>query len=252
MSTPRILVVEDESDLSDILAYNLKKEGFGVFTTGDGFEAIKIAQRETPTVILLDLMINGLTGLRVCQRLKTEPATAGISVIIVSALGAEDDVFRGLECGADDYVTKPFKIKEVIARVRTVLRRVRPAAAENAADLLAFPPLVLNQASHEVTLSGERLTFTATEYRLLRFLMANPERVFTREQLLAQISDGKAGVIGRNIDVHVRSLRRKLGAHATMIDTARGVGYRFRPPAAGANRAETGELSPRVGGVASG
>jgi two-component system phosphate regulon response regulator PhoB len=207
----------------------LKKEGFTVFATDDGFDTLQLVRRENPAVLLLDLMIPGLNGLQVCQRLKADQSASGMSIIMVSACDAEDDVLRGLECGADDYVRKPFKLKEIIARVRTVLRRSRPFVEGMADEVLSFPPLTLNQASHEVFLDGVRLALTATEYRLLRFLMAHPERVFDRAQLLRQISDHKTDVIGRNIDVHIRSIRRKLAAQATMIDTARGAGYRFLP-----------------------
>ena len=229
VAPPKILVVEDEADLREILIYHLNREGFAVVATGDGYESLQLAQRERPDVVLLDLMLPGLDGWQVCRRLRTT-ATGGAHVIIMSARDTEDDVLRGLELGADDYVRKPFRLKEVVARVRTVLRRIPlGATAEAPGDTLAHPPLTLSVARHEGRLHGEPLALTATEYRLLHLLMSHPERIFGRQQLLAQICEQRPSVSGRNIDVHVRSLRRKLGAHAAMIDTARGVGYRFTP-----------------------
>ena len=229
VAPPKILVVEDEADLREILTYHLNREGFSVVATGDGYESLQLAQRERPDIVLLDLMLPGLDGWQVCRRLRTT-GNSSAQVIIMSARDAEDDVLRGLELGADDYVRKPFRLKEVVARVRTVLRRVPlGASAEDAGDMLAHPPLTLSVARHEVRLQGEPLALTATEYRLLHLLMSHPERIFGRQQLLGQICEQRPSASGRNIDVHVRSLRRKLGAHAAMIDTARGVGYRFTP-----------------------
>lgn len=229
MHAQKILVVEDEPDLREILVYHFKREGFTVFESGNGEECLQIVRRENPSVLLLDLMLPGLSGLQVCRMLKAQPQATGLSIIMISALTSEEDILRGLELGADDYVRKPFKPKEVVARVRTVLRRLRPAGNETAEEILHFAPLILNQARHEVTLEGQPVAFTATEYRLLTVLMSQPERVFGRSQLLRQISDFRSGVVGRNVDVHIRSIRRKLGQHAPMIDTSRGVGYRFLP-----------------------
>jgi two-component system phosphate regulon response regulator PhoB len=231
MPALKVLVIEDEPDLRDILLYHLGREGFSVESTPDGYEALQIARRSRPDVVLLDLMIEGLDGFSVCRQLKGAPASGGPHIIIVSARVEEDDVLRGLAQGADDYVRKPFKPREVIARVRAVLRRTQETAVENAGEILRFHPLVINHASHEVALCGEKLALTATEYRILHYLVAHPGRVFTRAQLLRQVSGDASGVIGRNIDVHIRSLRKALGQHASLIETARGVGYRFLPPA---------------------
>lgn len=223
----KILVIEDEPDLRELLVYHLTREGFATFATGDGYEALKIARTEQPDLLLLDVMIDGLDGLNVCQQLKEDTLGAGLNIIIVSGLGAETDIMLGLEKGADDYIRKPFKPKEVIARVRTVLRRARTQKREPGDEVLVSPPLSLDPASHEVRLAGAALTLTASEYRLLRYFLSHPNRVFTRNQLLDQLHEHKPEVIGRNIDVHIRSLRMKLGDHAGMIDTVRGVGYRF-------------------------
>lgn len=227
---PKVLIVEDDVDLRDLLVYHLKREGFLVFATGDGYESLHLARQEQPHVVLLDLMLEQLDGLQVCRQLKGDTSATSPSVIIVSARTDEDDVLQGLSLGADDYVRKPFKPKEVVARVKTVLRRGRLLTpGDPARDIISFPPLALDHACREVTLDNARLALTATEYRLIHFLMRHPERVFNRSQLLAHISDHKPGATGRNVDVHVRSLRRKLGIHAGLIDTARGVGYRFAP-----------------------
>ena len=218
MTAGKVLVVEDEPDLREILIYNLKREGFTVYASGDGWESLLIAQREKPDVVLLDLMLPTMDGLEVCRKLRAQ-ASYGVHVIIVSARNQEEDILRGLELGADDYVGKPFSLKEIVARIRTVLRRV-PAGTT---------PLSLSTASHEVHLEKIPIQLTATEYRLLHLLMSQPGRIFNRQQMLAQVGEQRAHLTGRNIDVHVRALRRKFGHHAALIDTARGVGYRFVP-----------------------
>ncbi len=231
VSAGKILVVEDEPDLREILIYHFKREGFDVCSSGDGWESLQIAQLERPDVVLLDLMLPTIDGWEVCRKLRAQVGY-GVHIIIISARNQEDDVLRGLELGADDYARKPFSLKELVARVRTVLRRVpsgtRPGHAEEA---LCHPPLTLSTASHEVRLDGVPLQLTATEYRLLHLLMGHPGQIFNRQQMLAHVGEQRTHLTGRNIDVHIRALRRKFGAHAAMIDTARGVGYRFVPRA---------------------
>jgi len=229
MSAETILVVEDEDDLRAIIVYHLKREGFRVLETTNGEDAVQIIRRERPAVVLLDLMLPGIDGIRVCSMLRRNAEQPDLSIVMVSALASEDDVLRGLELGADDYIRKPFKPKEVTARVQAVLRRRRPSVGEATGEVMHHPPLSINQARHEVHLAGMPVMLTATEYRLLCTLMSYPERVFDRMQLLRLISDHPTGAIGRNIDVHIRAIRRKLGDYAGMIDTARGVGYRFLP-----------------------
>jgi DNA-binding response OmpR family regulator len=180
-------------------------------------------------VVLLDLMLPTMDGWEVCRKLRNA-AGYGVHVIIISARNQEDDVLRGLDLGADDYVRKPFSLKELVARVRTVLRRVPPSTKLLHPDeIICHPPLSLSTASHEVRLDDAPLSLTATEYRLLHLLMSHPGRIFNRQQLLAQVGEQRTHLTGRNIDVHIRALRRKFGPHAGMIDTARGVGYRFIP-----------------------
>ena len=176
-------------------------------------------------------MLPTLDGLEVCRQIRAQ-ASYGVHVIIVSGRRQEEDILRGLELGADDYIGKPFSLKEIIARIRTVLRRV-PAGIRhrNPDEMICHPPLSLNTASHEVHLEEIPIQLTATEYRLLHLLMSQPARIFSRQQMLAQVGEQRAHLAGRNIDVHIRALRRKFGSHAAMIDTARGVGYRFVPNA---------------------
>lgn len=231
MCASKALIVEDEPDLRDILQYHLTREGFAVESTPDGYEALKMARRLRPDVILLDLLLAGLDGLSLCRQFKADPASAGTHVIMISARVDEEDVLRGLAFGADDYVRKPFRPKEVMARVRAVLRRTPAAPSEDPGEILSFPPLELNDARHEITLAGKRLALTVTEYRIIRYMMSFPGRVFSRAQLRRQSAGEESQAAGRSIDVHVRSLRKSLGAYAGMVETARGVGYRFNPSA---------------------
>lgn len=228
---PSVLIVEDEPELREILTYHLGREGFRVLVAEDGWEGLQLARREQPAIVLLDVMLPGLNGWEVCRELRG--IRGSTHIIIISARNAEADVLQGLDLGADDYIRKPFRLKEVVARMRTVLRRAKsPASGESRSDALHHPPLRLDDSAHEVTLDGQPVTLTATEYTLLHFLMRQPGRIFTRQQLLAQMSD-RMTISGRTIDVHIRALRRKLGLAAPMIETARGVGYYFSPQPSG-------------------
>jgi two-component system phosphate regulon response regulator PhoB len=236
MNRPKILIVEDEPDLRDLLRHHLAREGFEIHETGDGHEALRLAIREQPDILILDLLIEGLQGLQVCRRIKSVSSGPPARVIIVSGLGDEDDVLRGLDAGADDYIPKPFRPREVVARVRTVLRRARAPGRPDDEKILRAGPLFLDPASHEARLHERPLELTHSEFRLLRFLLAHPGRVFDRAQLLARFGETRAELVGRNIDVHIRALRMKLGAHADLISTVRGVGYRLLAPAEHAPR----------------
>jgi len=231
----KVLVVEDEADMRELLCFHLRREGWAVLHTGDGYEAWEIVQREPPELVLIDLMINGMSGLQLCRQIRSRPDLAHVRMIIVSARTAEEVVLDGLCAGADDYVRKPFRLKEILARVRSVLRRERPQMDRREATLES-PPLSLDHSRREVRLAGRVLSLTATEYGLLRHLMSHPGRVLSRAQLLDAVGDGRSASSGRSIDVHVLSLRRKLGDQGAMIGTARGFGYVFAPlknPAAG-------------------
>ena len=235
MSHERILVVEDEGDLREVLAYNLTRERFRVFTASDGSSALDQVRKHKPDLVLLDLMLPDLDGIEVCRRIRADEASARTPVIMLTAKSEESDVVLGLGVGADDYVTKPFSVKEVLARVRAVLRRGSPAESDPS-GVLDRGPLHIDPARHQVLIQGDPVRFTATEFRLLHFLARRPGRVWTRDELLRRVLGDDVIRVDRNIDVHIRSIRKKLGAHRDLIETVRGVGYRF---------ADTETASPR-------
>ena len=224
-----ILVIEDEPDILELIQYNLEREGYRTTGCLNGEQGLQKAQQEEPSLILLDLMLPGLSGIEVCRRLKSDPSTKQIGVIMVSAKGEEEDVVHGLEVGADDYVPKPFRPKILLARVKAVLRRsgVEEAVTDEK-DRLEYQGVTLDRSRHELSVDGEVINLTATEFRLLFFLASHPGRVFTRNQLLDRAIGANVMVIDRNIDVHVGALRKKLGNYRGMIETVRGVGYRFK------------------------
>jgi two-component system phosphate regulon response regulator PhoB len=225
----RVLVVEDESDLVVMLRYNLEKEGFTVAATGDGEEALLLVEEQAPDIILLDWMVPMVSGIEVCRRLRRNPDTRDIPIIMLTARGEEDDRVRGLNAGADDYVTKPFSPGELIARVHAVLRRSRPALE---ADELRFADIVMDLAAHRVTRGGKMLDLRPTEFRLLRHFIEHPGRVYSREQLLDQVWRDDAFVEPRTVDVHIRRLRKALnaGGGADLIRTVRAAGYALEAP----------------------
>ena len=228
MSRRKVVVIEDEPDILEVIDYNLTREGFAVFAASSGDEGLKAILREAPDLVLLDLLLPGLDGIEVCRKLKMDPVTQKIPIIMVSAKGEESDIVLGLGVGADDYVTKPFRPKELIARVKAVLRRGALKDEEAEGERIVRGDLVIDAIRHEVRLDGELISFTATEFRLLHLLAAHPGRVFTRDQLVSRVIGGGAAVIDRNIDVHVRAIRKKLEEHRSLIGTVRGVGYRFQ------------------------
>jgi two-component system phosphate regulon response regulator PhoB len=222
----RVLVVEDEEDIQELLVHNLRREGYRPLTASDGEEALQEARRSFPDLILLDRLLPRVSGTEVCRRLKQDPDLRSIPVIMVTALSEREDVIGGLESGADDYVSKPFDLRELLARVRAVLRRNSWDAPDNE-ERLVRGPIVIDQGRHQVYIEGEPVEMTATEFRLLHYLAASPGRVFPRAQLVQRVIGGHGAVIDRNIDVHVGSIRKKLAAHRKLIETVRGVGYRF-------------------------
>ena len=228
MPRPRILTIEDEPDILTVLEYNLSREGFVVLTAADGEEGVRLATREKPDLVVLDLLLPRLDGIEVCRQLKLDAATRDIPIIMLTAKGEESDVVLGLGMGADDYMTKPFSPKELMARIRAVLRRGQRAKDDNRHKRLDFGALVVDPDRHEVRADDVTVGLTATEFRLLHMLATSPGRVFTRDQLIPRVISHGAVVIDRNIDVHVRAIRKKLGEHGELIETVRGVGYRFR------------------------
>ena len=224
-----ILVVEDEKDLADLIAYNLKRSGYDVVTAEDGNTALEIAARQSPDLVLLDLMIPGIDGSAVARRLRADPETSHIPIIMVTAKGEETDVIVGLTLGADDYVTKPFSMKILLARLASVLRRSETAPAENV--LLKAGPLTIDSSRHAVLVEGEPVRLTLTEFKLLSALVIARGRVLTRNQLMDKAMGEGISVTDRAIDVHVTAVRKKLGSAHWLIQTVRGVGYKLQESA---------------------
>lgn len=222
----RILIVEDETDLLETVAFALEREGLEAIRSTNGEEALQLVRRHKPDLVLLDLMLPGLDGLEVCRRLRSSEETARIPVIMMTAKAEESDAVIGLGIGADDYVRKPFGLKELIARVRSLLRRTRDSA-DTAPRAVRVDELEVDPARHEVRLEGRAVPCTATEFRLLYHLVRNVGRVYTRSQLLESVVGDDVIVVERNIDVHVSALRRKLADYGDRIETIRGVGYKF-------------------------
>ncbi|NUN49106.1 MAG: response regulator transcription factor [Candidatus Brocadiae bacterium] len=223
-----ILVIDDEADLVTLVRYNLEREGWRVRSASDGLAGYEAAKRDLPDLILLDLMLPGMDGLEVCRRLRAEARTARIPILMLTAKGGESDRVVGLEMGADDYLSKPFSPRELVARVKAVLRRAAPAPDAEAARAVAAGDLQLDPGRHEVTVRGKPVSLTATEFRLLHALMRRPGQVFSRDRLIDGAIGEDTAVVDRTIDVHVTALRRKLGKAGPMIETVRGVGYRLR------------------------
>ena len=224
MSKKTLLLVEDDKALAELLIWHFEREEFKVLRTGDGEEALLLADESPPDVIILDWMIEGVSGLEVCRRLRRKPHTANVPIIMLTARGEEGDRIRGLETGADDYVTKPFSPRELMARVGAVLRRVRPALA---GEKLSYADLEMDVAAHKVLRSGRVVQLGPTEFRLLRHFLENPSRVFSRERLLDRIWSHDPDIDLRTVDVHVRRLRKALndGGMPDLIRTVRSAGY---------------------------
>ncbi len=226
MTTQRIFVVEDEADIAEVLKFNLERAEFQVEVERRGDAALESIRKHPPDLIVLDLMLPGLDGLEVTRLLKRDPATARIPLVMLTAKGEEVDRIVGLELGADDYIPKPFSPRELVLRIKAVLRR-RSGEGE-AADLLELGGIRLDAAAHRVEVRGKDVPLTATEFRLLRVLMERQGRVQTRSRLLSDVWGYSEDVDSRTVDTHVRRLRRKLGPVADRIETVIGVGYRLR------------------------
>jgi two-component system, OmpR family, phosphate regulon response regulator PhoB len=229
MMKPLVLIVEDEAPLVTLLRYNLEKEGFQVCEAGDGEEAlVQIAERK-PDLVLLDWMLPLVSGIEVCRRIRHSPETRSLPIIILTARGEETDRVRGLDSGADDYVVKPFSPSELMARLRAVMRRAQPNAAQ---DVLQFADIEIDTAAHRVSRAGKSVHLGPTEFRLLRYLMLHPGRVFSREQLLDAVWGHDVYVEARTVDVHIRRLRKALNTDgaADIVRTVRSAGYALDHP----------------------
>ena len=221
---PKVLIVEDDTNLVELLTYNFEKEGFATAQTEDGEEALVLAEEERPDIIILDWMIANLSGIEVCRRLRRSPDTQNVPIIMLTARTEEADRIRGLETGADDYITKPFSPRELIARVNAVLRRLRPAIA---GATLSYADVEMDLGAHKVLRGGEPVALGPTEFRLLRHFLEHPGRVFSREQLLDAVWGRDVYVEQRTVDVHIRRLRKAInaGGKSDIIRTVRSAGY---------------------------
>ncbi|ADC62574.1 phosphate regulon transcriptional regulator PhoB [Allochromatium vinosum] len=221
-----ILVIDDEPDIREVMRFALESSDFRVMEAGHADEARKLLSNETPDLILLDWMLPGRSGLELAQQLKQNPKTKSIPIIMISARGEEEDRVKGLDTGADDYIAKPFSPREMVARVKAVLRRAKP---DEATDEIEIGGLVMDNLGHRVTAGGRPIEVAPTEYRLLHFFMAHADRAFSRSQLLDQVWGDQVYVEERTVDVHVRRLRKALEptGHDRLLQTVRGVGYRF-------------------------
>lgn len=227
MAHESILAVEDDEDILQLLKYNLTKEGYRVTGVTSGEEGLQITRSTAPDLILLDLMLPGIDGLEVCRRLKMDAKTRQVPIIMLTAKGEETDIVTGLELGAEDYITKPFSTRVLLARVRAVLRR-RGTASPKEDVLLRIHELVIDPGRHEVLLRGQAIDLTATEFRLLHLLARRPGWVLTRTNIVEGLHGNDYPVTDRAVDVKIVALRKKLGSAADYIETVRGVGYRFK------------------------
>ena len=235
----KVLLVEDEVAIVTMLRYNLEREAFKVYSTGDGDEAVGLVKAHKPDVIVLDWMLPGMSGVDICAELRRQEETKTVPIIMLSARGEESDRIRGLDAGADDYMVKPFSPSELIARIRAVLRRLRPALSEKT---LSFGDLKMDMASHHITRAGKDVHLSPTEFGLLRYLMEHPHRVFSREQLLDAVWGHDIYVELRTVDVHIRRLRKGLdpeGNLPELVRTVRSAGYALEEVPSGEKQPET-------------
>ena len=221
----KIYIVEDEPDIRETLKYNFSNEGFEVFTAPDGEEALSNIKKVLPDVLILDLMLPGLSGLDVCKSIRADDDIRDMSIIMLTAKGEEIDRVIGFELGADDYVTKPFSVRELILRVKVLLKKQRESLVEN--KLVTFGPIRIDLDAHELKINDKEIILTALEFKLLQHLVKRKGRVQTREQLLGDVWGYSAEVTTRTVDTHIKRLREKLGNTSDYIQTIRGVGYRF-------------------------
>ncbi|MBL8725268.1 MAG: response regulator [Planctomycetes bacterium] len=227
MAKPKVLVIEDEPDILEVIQYNLEREGHKVIACRNGEQGLSRIRTDNPDLVILDLMLPGMDGVEVCRQVKSDPVTRSIPIVMVTAKGEESDIVLGLGIGADDYITKPFSPRELVARVKVVLRRGPLRQDSGVGERVVRGTLTIDLGRHEARIGEQLLNLTPTEMRLLHFLASHPGRVFQRAHLLSRVIGEDAIVTDRNIDVHVRALRQKLCEHQNLIETVRGVGYRF-------------------------
>lgn len=226
-SKKQILIIEDEPDIQELLSFNLDNNGYKVYTASNGEKGLEVARKELPDLILLDLMLPGIHGLDVCRIIKSDQDTSDISIIMLTALGQEEDIIKGLETGADDYVTKPFSLQVLEARIKSVLRRV-PENVENT-KTIKIHDIQIKPRTREVKINGDVPELTFTEFQILHLLASHPGWVFTRYQIIDKIRGDNYPVTDRSVDFQIVGLRKKMGDKGNLIQTVRGVGYRFHP-----------------------
>lgn len=227
----RVLIVEDEPDQQELLRYNLAREGFRVSCADTGTEALRMLEEQVPDIVVLDLMLPGVDGLEVCRSIRGQVATANVPIVMLTAKSEDSDVVAGLELGADDYVTKPYSPRVLLARVRAVLRARRSTSGNGQGDsepVIRHGEMTIKPERFEVTVAGEVIKLSGTEFKLLTLMASKPGRVFTRAQIIAAVHGENCAVTDRSVDVHVFWLRQKLGGPGRLIEAVRGVGYRFR------------------------
>lgn len=227
MPKGNILIVDDEEDILELVRYNLSKEGYSVTCVTSGEEALSNARSNLPDLLILDLMLPGVDGIDVCRILKNDQKTEAIPIIMLTAKGEESDIITGLEMGADDYITKPFSPRILLARVKAVLRRKRNEFQDKS-RIIKIHDLLINPGRHEVSVKDRHIDFTRTEFRILQFLAQRPGWVFTRYQIVDDVQGEDYPVTERSVDVHIVALRKKLGSSGKYIETVHGVGYRFK------------------------
>jgi two-component system phosphate regulon response regulator PhoB len=229
MAKAQILIVEDDRSLAEVLEYNLRQDGYQTLVANNGQEGLQQARLRGPDLVVLDLMLPLVDGLEICRRLRADPVTRNILVLMLTAKTEETDEVVGFSVGTDDYVAKPFSVKVLLERIRALLRRREGAAAND--SVLVSQGVMVDRERHRVTVEERPLDLTPSEFGLLQALVRQPGRVFSRAELIDAALGGDSLVLERTIDVHVRSLRKKLGPHAVLVETVRGIGYRFRDPA---------------------
>jgi len=226
---PDILIIDDEKDIVETIEYNLKKEGFSTHKSFDGINGLRLIKEINPDLVILDLMLPGMSGIEVCKAAKKNEKTSKIPIIMLTAKKQEVDKIVGLEVGADDYIVKPFSMKELVARIKAILRRYTSIPkGEKAKSVIVFSDVKIDLDQHEFTVKGKPVELSAKEFKLLEFLATNKNKVFSRERLLDDVWGIQAEVETRTVDVHVKRLREKLGRSGDHIQTIRGFGYKFK------------------------
>jgi len=237
MARNKLLIIEDERPLAEVLSYNLRREGYEVLVAHDGQEGLRQAELKAPDLVILDLMLPVIEGLEVCRRLRADPRTRRIPILVLTAKAEETDQVVGFSMGADDYVTKPFSVKVVVERVKALLRRSEISPSDQ--EVIESQGVTIDRRRHKALVNDRELELTPTEFRLLETLLQQAGRAFTRGELMDCAISQHTVVLERTIDVHVKSLRQKMGESAPLIETVRGIGYRFREPNLASSRHRT-------------